>query len=820
MDQSRFREKLTQGSEFVVLAELTGGPGYSFAPIEGFLKAYQESAKGKDAGMPAGYDFAAIALPENPGGVANIQPAGVISSLESAGLLDGLDVLPHITCKDTNSDAITSMLVSYRKAGIRSILALTGDKPVKAQGVFELESLSLLRLIGRMNRQAYLKAQPQALADVATLFAGAAVSPFKYDEATQMQQYFKMEKKVRCGAKFLITQVGWDWRKSQELFTYLKAVDLDVPVIGNVYLLSTLTPAPRLMHDIKLPGCFVSDELLAKVYSESVDDHIERAAQQVAMYKAMGAAGVDIGGVHDYEKFTRILQRAAEIGTDWEPFKDNLYWPAKDPFYVYDEANRPVTLSRPSSTFGKKFFDFSHRAFLDPEHAGFGAFKKTMAALGTEKGEGFFYKLFNANEKAFKYLLFDCEECGDCYLPENFGLCTLGGCEKGVDNAPCGDATVDGHCGNNLERPCAGSQIYQAAASQKNGLETLRTTINKPRDPGLRHTSSIINYLFGRDHTMKGPLISIGESVHASIPKTGAVMKELQAAGPEAYTTDSPQLEYIKALIESQAEDGADYIAVNLDAFGEDDPQIAVDMMVQYTKLVRAHGRGVPICVDSSDDNVLIAGLKEWYSTGQTVKVPLINSVKVHTVDRILPLAKDYPFNFIGLLVSEDKPTGPGGSHSVDELFALAQQLFEQATGRFGFKPEQIFFDSTVFPLAIDMPMEPGVPGYTYRTFQTIRKIKSDPKMKNVHCSLGISNSVRDLPGRRIGVCRAYVATAMQYGLDAGIVNTAHKYGTVEPAPELMELVAAFADLDGSMDKTTKAMQLMGQFCQQNRKPA
>ncbi len=818
MEQSCFQKKLMQGSDFIVLAELTGGPGYSFAPIEGFLKAYQESVKNQKTALPAGFDFAGIALPENPGGVANIQPAAVINSMQNKGLLDGLDVVPHLSCKDANSDAIVSSLISYRKAGIQSILALTGDKPVTAKGVFELESVSLLKLIRRMNHEAYLKAQPQALDSVETFFPGAAVSPFKYDEATQMQQYYKMEKKVRSGAKFLITQVGWDWRKSQELFTYLKAVDLDVPVIGNVYLLSTLTPAPRLMHDIKLPGCFVSDELLAKVYAESVDDHIERAAQQVAMYKAMGAAGVDIGGVHDYEMFTRILQRAAEIGTHWEPFKDNLYWPAKNPFYVYDEANQPVTLSRPGRTLGKKFFDFSHRTLLDPDHVGFHGFKKTMAALGTNKGEGFFYKLFNANEKAFKYMLFDCEECGDCYLPENFGLCTLGGCEKGIDNAPCGDATVDGRCGNNLERPCAGSKIYEAAASQKDGLEKLRTTINKPRNPKLRHTSSIINYLFGKDHTMKGPLIAIGESVHASIPKTGAIMKQLQDSGPEAYTTPSSPLEYIKTLIESQADDGADYIAVNLDAFGEDDPQTAVDMMVQYTKLVRTHGQGVPICVDSSDDNVLIAGLKEWYGAGVNVGVPLINSVKVHTIERILPLSKDYPFNFIGLLVSEDKPTGPGGSHSVDELFGLARQIFEQATGRFGFKPEQIFFDSTVFPLAIDMPMEPGVPGYTYRTFETIRKIKNDPQMKNVHCSLGISNSVRDLPARRVGVCRAYVATAMQYGLDAGIVNAAHKYGTVEPAPELMELVNAFANLDGSSEKTTKAMELMGKFCQQNRK--
>ncbi len=841
MEYDSLGRKLRERSDLLVLGELVGGPAFSFAPIERFLNAYQEAAKGGGAVLPKGFDFAAIALPQNPGGVANLEPAAIISLLEANRLLDGLDVVPHISCKDANADAIVSSLVGFRKAGVSSVLALTGDKPVSAKGVFELESVGLLRLIRKMNHDAYLGAKPDALADVHQFIAGAAVSPFKYSEATQMQQYYKMEKKVRCGAAFLITQVGWDWRKSLELFTYLKERRIDVPVIGNVYLLSTLTPAPRLMHDIKLPGCFVSDELLAKVYSEKLDDHIERAAQQVAMYKAMGAAGVDIGGVHDFATFTRIVERAAEIGADWEPFKDNLCWPprsraetnpqsairnpqSQEAFYLYDDSGRAVPLSQPRPTLGKRFFDFSHRAFLDPDHAGFRAFKGTMAFLGADKGEGLVYKLFNANEKAFKYTLFECEECGDCFLPENFGVCSMGDCEKGIDNAPCGDATVDGYCGNNLEQVCVGNRIYEAAASETGGRERLRTTINPRRNPALQHSSSILNYLFGRDHTMKNALISIGESVHASIPKTGQVMRRLRDLGPDAYTKPSPELDYIRALIESQAADGADYIAVNLDAFGEDDPQITVEMMIEYTRLVHRWGDGVPICIDSSNDDVLEAGLKEWYAAGANhhspVKPPLINSVKVYTMDRILPLKKQYDFSVIALLVSEDKPTGPGGSHSVDELCALAHRIFDEAVGRYGFRPEQIFFDSTVFPLAIDMPMEPGVPGYTYRTFETIRKIKSDPKFKGAHFSLGVSNSVRDLPGRRIGVCRAYVAKAMEYGLDAGIVNAAHKYGSVEPDPALVELVDAFAHLDGSLDKTGKAMELMGQFCQQNRKPS
>ncbi|MHC4265257.1 MAG: dihydropteroate synthase [Planctomycetota bacterium] len=319
---------------------------------------------------------------------------------------------------------------------------------------------------------------------------------------------------------------------------------------------------------------------------------------------------------------------------------------------------------------------------------------------------------------------------------------------------------------------------------------------------------------------MKKPLIMIGETVHASIPKTGKVMKQLAELGPDAYVKPSEALNYIKALIESQAREGANYIEVNLDAFGEEDPQVTVDMMVEYTKLVRQWGNGVPICVDSSDDNVLIAGLREWYKTEETVKQPLINSVKVYTMDRLLPLKKDFDFAFIGLLVGETKPGGSGGSHSVDELFDFARQLFEAAVRQHGFKPEEIFFDSTVFPLAIDMPMEPNVPGYTYRAFETIEKIKKEPIMKGVHCSLGVSNAVRDLPGRRIGVCRAYLAKAIEYGLDAAIVNVGHRYGQVEPAVELLELVDAFAKMDGSAEQQTKAMTLMAKFCQENRKPA
>lgn len=314
---------------------------------------------------------------------------------------------------------------------------------------------------------------------------------------------------------------------------------------------------------------------------------------------------------------------------------------------------------------------------------------------------------------------------------------------------------------------------------------------------------------------MSDHFIVIGESIHASIPKVRQAMDELVHLGPDAFETPNAALDHVKSLIKMQADEGADYIAVNVDAFGEDDPKLAVDLMRRYVDLVRKYSEGVPVCIDSSDNDVLVAGLRQWYNTDRHVAAPLVNSVKTYTMETVLPLKKDYDFTFVAMLMDQ-----AGQSHSVDKLCTLARQIFDHAVTTYGFKPEEIFFDSTIFPLAIDMPMEPGRPGYTYTTFQTMRRIKADPEMRGTHFTGGISNCARDLPGRKIGVMRAFVHVAMEYGLDSAIANPSHHLNEGQPAADLLELVRAYADMDGSPDKQATAMTLMADFCRRCRKPA
>ncbi len=806
MQKKRLRDALRDQSSFDVTVELASGPNFNFSPVQKFLSGFR-----KDEGMsvPEQFNLVAITATDNSGGSPNIETFDMYRRMTDGDLLGHLDYIPHISCKDRNVDMIASTLAGYKAAGIESMLVITGDKPVKGKSVFEHESVTFLQMIKEINAQAYAEAKADGLDSVHQFCAGAAVSPFKYTEASQMQQYYKMEKKIASGAEFLVTQLGWDWKKSLELFMYLKENDIKTPVFGNVFFLSTLNPAARLMNSLKLPGCFVSDEFLAKLNSESIDEQLDRAAQQVAMYKSMGAAGVDVGSVHDYDMFIRILERAVEIGDDWQRHKDNLSWPQEGGFYLYDDGGVRGRLSKPRKTLSQRHFDLVHNLVLDEDCPGFKVFRGVMGALGAKKGKGFTYRSFDAIEKAFKYLLFECEACGDCYLQENFGLCTIGKCEKGLANVPCGDATVEGFCGSNLEMQCVGELVYRAAAATEGGIEKWRKIICKPRMHELEQTASVLNHLFELDHSARCSLKSVGESIHSLIPTVGSIMKQLHESARDAYTKNSRLLEYIKALIELQAAQGAEFVAVNVDAFAKENVDTAKEMIVQYARMVRKWAGSVAICIDSACSEVLTAGLKEWYNTQAKVPAPLLALSTADGLGVVGSLKKEYDF---AVAVALDSADG-----SVEELCSQAGDIFDKATGEYGFKPGDIYFEVNATAVAKDLDEAAGAPGGIHVSFETMKKIKKDKRLKGCHCLMRPSLAAMKLP-RSLGVLRAYIAKAMEYGLDTAFVDVSRRFGHAAADAGLVELIDAFAKKGGMAGNKEKAQAMLDEFCRKNAK--
>lgn len=128
-----------------------------------------------------------------------------MSSLAASTILlqHGIEPIYQLACRDRNRIALQADLMGAQALGIHNVLALTGD-PIKAgdhsdaRGVFELESVRLLKLIARLNQGVDSNDKP--LTDGATsLFAGAAIDP-QCQSWSGLQSRF--DHKLSAGAQF------------------------------------------------------------------------------------------------------------------------------------------------------------------------------------------------------------------------------------------------------------------------------------------------------------------------------------------------------------------------------------------------------------------------------------------------------------------------------------------------------------------------------------------------------------------------------------------------------------------------------------------
>ena len=296
--------------KFVVTWELVPGRGAREKCQEVILDYAQQAAKGNKVD--------AISITDNPGG----NPAILPDILGCEILKLGIEPLVHFTCKDKNRNQIESQLYALDRAGIRNVLVMTGDYAFngfygRPKPVFDLDVPQVLDLISQMNKGLQVPT-PKGFTTLKStnFFAGAAVSPFKATEAEQLMQYSKLAKKIKNGASFIITQVGYDARKFQEVLYIKNMIDKEIALIGNIFI---LTPgSARLMNQNKIPGCVVTDELLNEIQQEKSNPEAKliRAAKLYAVLKGMGYSGVHIGGYNvSYEQVEFVIDRGEELSS-------------------------------------------------------------------------------------------------------------------------------------------------------------------------------------------------------------------------------------------------------------------------------------------------------------------------------------------------------------------------------------------------------------------------------------------------------------------------------------------------------------------------
>ncbi|HTL89223.1 MAG TPA: methylenetetrahydrofolate reductase, partial [Leptolyngbya sp.] len=162
-----------------------------------------------------------------------------MSSLVSAALLlqQGIEPIYQVACRDRNAIGLQADLLGAHALGIRNVLALTGD-PVKAgdhpeaRSVFELESVRLLQLIGKLNGGNDWK--DRSLTDGETdLFVGAAVDP-QCHSWSGLQRRF--ERKIEAGAQFFQSQLITDFDRLDKFMSQI-AANHGKPVLAGIFLL-------------------------------------------------------------------------------------------------------------------------------------------------------------------------------------------------------------------------------------------------------------------------------------------------------------------------------------------------------------------------------------------------------------------------------------------------------------------------------------------------------------------------------------------------------------------------------------------------------
>jgi methylenetetrahydrofolate reductase (NADPH) len=508
------KEIMLKGNEFIVTCETVPGRGHTGRSVD------EAAELGKNI-LAEKLPVHAISITDNPGGNPAVSPDILASELRRMGM----EALIHFSCTDANRNMIESRASALTRDGLQNVLVITGDYPVggyagMAKPIFDLDSVQVIRCLKEMNAGLEIPGRKKGSVDklpASDFFIGCVVSPFKHTEAELMTQFAKLEKKVAAGADFIIPQLGYDVRKFAEVLKYMKYRHIDVPILGNVYVLSK--SVAKLMNKGHIPGCVVSDELLRKLEEEAdapdkgKGARLERAAQMMAVFKGMKFNGVHIGGFGlkcaDYQ---HIIERAGEIGDNWREHIPNLRFQQKDEFFLFpDDPELSFTEDKvvPVDLPKKKVFSL---------HLGMSRIFHTC--VFTEGARGYkiwkaFYKLFAKwhtggviayfMERQIKRILFDCQECGDCALFDLAYLCPMAKCAKFQRNGPCG-GSKNGLCEVDVDgtRKCVWVMAYDRLSSMGK-LDYIRTEYVPPVDNALSDTSSWANFFMGRDHTAKKP---------------------------------------------------------------------------------------------------------------------------------------------------------------------------------------------------------------------------------------------------------------------------------------------------------------------------
>lgn len=210
------------------------------------------------AGKLSGHGINVINIPDGPRASSRI--SAFLTSVEIFRNT-GIETIPHICCRDKNLIGLQSELLSSQAAGLRNILAITGDPPKAGNypdvtGVFDVDAIGLISLASSLNRGIDLggKKIPRQTSFV----IGAGVNPTaQFVEKEVERAYLKAE----AGVDFFITQPVFDLEVLGSFINRIKGTG--VPVIAGIWPLASYRNALFLHNEV--PGVTIPEQIMKRM---------------------------------------------------------------------------------------------------------------------------------------------------------------------------------------------------------------------------------------------------------------------------------------------------------------------------------------------------------------------------------------------------------------------------------------------------------------------------------------------------------------------------------------------------------------------------
>jgi len=223
----------------------------------------------------------------------------------------GVEAIFHLTTRDRNVIGLQAELLGAFALGVRNILCLRGDDPVRgdhpnAHGVFELDAAGLARLAATLNRG---RTASGGDLEAPTQFAvGVACNPGAADPERELE---RLVEKVEAGATFAQTQPIFDPRVL-ERWLHATAGRLPIPVLYGIMPLKDAAFAEHLNRDV--PGMLLPDALVDRIRSGGEGEGTRAIAEVLRAVVSLGVHGVHLFPLNSGERVTAMLDALAELG--------------------------------------------------------------------------------------------------------------------------------------------------------------------------------------------------------------------------------------------------------------------------------------------------------------------------------------------------------------------------------------------------------------------------------------------------------------------------------------------------------------------------